>query len=115
MTTIKTIAACNRQTCATGRFSVNPYAGRGKLQNRLKRAVIEFMPVLENTLEVAGNLPDSEVFSRPEFKDGLSFEGTYGFGRDGLVRKAGRMAISMVSTSRPPLHLKMQRVAFSLR
>ena len=59
--------------------------------------MIEFMPVLENTLEVAGNLPDSEVFSRPE---------SFGFGRDGLVREAGRMATSMFSTSRPPVALE---------
>jgi hypothetical protein len=54
-------------------------------------------PVLENTMESAGNLPDSEVFSRPE---------SFGFGRDGLVRKAGRMADSMFSTSRPPVALE---------
>jgi hypothetical protein len=53
--------------------------------------------VLENTLESAGNLPDSEVFSRPE---------SFGFGRDGLVREAGRMADSMFSTSRPPVALE---------
>ena len=47
-----------------------------------------------NTTDIAGNLPDSEVFSRPRF---------YDFGRDGLVRKAGRMAISMLLTSRPPV------------
>lgn len=47
-----------------------------------------------NTMEYAGNLPDSEVFSRPE---------SFGFGRDGLVRKAGRMAYSMLLTSRPPV------------
>ena len=35
----------------------------------------------------------SWVFSRPEH---------FGFGRDGLVRKAGRMAESMFLTSRPP-------------
>ena len=54
-------------------------------------------PVLENTMESAGNLPDSEVFSRPE---------SFGFGRDGSVRKAGRMADSMFSTSRPPVALE---------
>lgn len=44
----------------------------------------------------------SWVFSRPEFKDGPKFRRIYGFGRDGLVRKAGRMACSMFLTSRPP-------------
>ena len=46
-----------------------------------------------NTSDIAGNPPDSGIFSRPE---------SFGFGRDGLVRKAGRMAISMFETSRPP-------------
>jgi hypothetical protein len=36
----------------------------------------------------------SWVFSRPEH---------FGFGRDGLVREAGRMAESMLRTSRPPV------------
>ena len=60
-------------------------------------------PVLENTLESAGNLPDSEVFSRLK---------SFGFGRDGLVRKAGRMADSMFSTSRPSLALEKARGGF---
>ena len=63
-------AACANWTCAT------------------------FVSGASNTLESAGNLPDSEVFSRPE---------SFGFGRDGLVRKAGRMADSMLLTSRPPV------------
>ena len=47
-----------------------------------------------NTIKLAGNLPESEVFSRPE---------SFGFGRDGLVRKAGRMTNFMFETSRPPV------------
>lgn len=60
-------------------------------------------PVLENTSEVAGNLPDSEVFSRLN---------TLVFGRDGLVREAGRMATSMFSTSRPPVALEKATSGF---
>lgn len=59
-------------------------------------------PVRKNIVSgIAGNLPDSEVFSRPEFV-GMGFSMSHGFGRDGLVRKAGRMAIPMFLTSRPP-------------
>ena len=47
-----------------------------------------------NTTKLAGNLTDTEVFSRSEF---------YDFGRDGLVRKAGRMTNFMFETSRPPV------------
>ena len=101
MNAIKSIATCARQTCATGRFSVNPYARIGKLKKPLKRAVLQFLPVRKNTIEVAGNLPDSEVFSRSEFA-GTGFPVPNGFGRDGLVREAGRMATSMFLTSRPP-------------
>ena len=43
----------------------------------------------------------SWVFSRQEFA-GTGFPVPHGFGRDGLVRKAGRMALSMFLTSRPP-------------
>ena len=61
MTTIKTIAACDRQTCATGRFSVNPYAGMGKLKNRLKSAVTlpahEHHPKAGVTEETQGTAP----------------------------------------------------------
>ncbi|MDD2713442.1 MAG: hypothetical protein PHU77_11055 [Simplicispira sp.] len=59
-------------------------------------------PGAEYTMEVAGNLPDSEVFSRPEFGN-AALRRAHGFGRDALVRKAGGMATSMYSTSRHPL------------
>ena len=68
-----------RQVTASSR----PVKGHGRIQAGAS-----------NTKEVAGNLPDSEVFSCPE---------SFGFGRDGLVRKAGRMATSMLLTSRPPV------------
>jgi hypothetical protein len=47
-----------------------------------------------NTTKLAVDLPDSEVFSRSE---------SFGFGRDGLVRKAGRTANFVFETSRPPV------------
>ena len=47
-----------------------------------------------NTKKLAVDLPDSEVFSRSKF---------YGFGRDGLVREAGRTTNFVFETSRPPV------------
>jgi hypothetical protein len=88
-----------------GRFYANPYAGIGRQQYRAAGAVLQFFSVLENTMEYAGNLPDSEVFSRPEFGS-AGFTHLHGYGRDGLVREAGRMAYSMFSTSRPPVALE---------
>ena len=43
----------------------------------------------------------SWVFSRPHFAE-AGIPALHGFGRDGLVREAGRMAESMFLTSRPP-------------
>lgn len=63
-------------------------------------------PMRKNITDTAGNLPDSEVFSRPE---------SFGFGRDGLVRKAGRMAVSMFLTSRPPVARKNAASGFQSR
>lgn len=63
-------------------------------------------PVHKNITDIAVNLPDSEVFSRPEF---------FGFGRDGLVRKVGRMAISMFLTSRPSFARKNAKDGFQSR
>ncbi len=68
--------------------------------------MVEWVQVLENTIGIAGNLPDSEVFSRPD---------TSVYGRDGLVRKAGRMAIPMFSTSRPPVPLENGASGFQSR
>lgn len=47
-----------------------------------------------NTTDIAGNLPDSEVFSRPD---------TSVYGLDGQNGNAWRMAISMLLTSSPPV------------
>lgn len=88
------IADCARQTSATASFCLNPYAGIDRQEYRAVMGCDGILPGASNTLESAGNLPDSEVFSRPE---------SFGFGRDGLVRKAGRMADSMLLTSRPPV------------
>ncbi|MDO8699232.1 MAG: hypothetical protein Q7J75_02215 [Rhodoferax sp.] len=61
--------------------------------------------VLENTVIDSGAFTHalSWVFSRPN---------TLVYGRDGLVRKAGRMAESMFSTSRPPVALEKAASGF---
>ena len=67
MTTIKTIAACNRKFRTVRRFSVNPYAAVDKLENRQAKGCANIHIGAQNTTKQAGNLPDSEVFSRPKF------------------------------------------------
>ena len=49
-----------------------------------------------NATKLAVNLPDSEIFSRPEY---------YFFGRDGANRKAARTTNFVLLTSRPPVAL----------
>ena len=107
--------AADASRASTGTSSgLNPCAGIGRQQNRAVGAVLQFFSVLENTMEYAGNLPDSEAFSRSEFGS-ASFSHLHGFGRDGLVRKAGRMAYSMFSTSRPPVALELAASGFLTR
>jgi hypothetical protein len=62
--------------------------------------------VLENTTKQAGNLSDSEVFSRLEH---------IGFGRDGSVRKAGRTTCFVFSTSRPPVVFEKATSGFQVQ
>ena len=99
------IAVCASQAATVASFELNCCAGIGKKKNRAVGAVLQTFSVLENTIDNAGNLPGSEVFSRPEFGS-ASFSHLHGFGRDGLVRKAGRMALSMFLTSRLPVALE---------
>ena len=76
-------------------------------------ATSEMKPVLENIVSGTGAFIHalSWIFSRQKFLDtGLPV--SHGFRRDGLVRKAGRMAVPMFSTSCHPLLLKRQRVVF---
>ena len=99
------IAAGASQSGTGAYFGLNSCAGIGRQKNRAVGAVPQTFSRLQNTIDNAGNLPDSEVISRPEFES-ASFSRLHGFGRDGLVRKAGRMALSMFSTSRPPVALE---------
>jgi hypothetical protein len=72
--------------------------------------------VLENTFGSAVSTPtESGVLSRPDFL-GVSVRGcTCDFGRDGLVRKAGRTAEPVFSTSRPPVALENVACGFESR
>ena len=100
------IAASAHQAISGAAFSAKPCAGIGRQQYRAVGVVLKSFSVLENIMESAGNLPDSEVFSRPEFEAEPTFRRSHSYGRDGLVREAGRMADSMFSTSRPPVALE---------
>jgi hypothetical protein len=112
------IAAYAVTASSTASFNVFPCHGIGKAGKGAKKGCATVLstpamgPVLENIVigTEAFTHALSWVFSRLEFKDGLIFQGVYGFRRDGLVRKAGRMAVPMFSTSRHPLLLKKQRV-----
>ena len=74
-------------------------------------------PVRKNIVNEHGAFTHalSWVFPHPKFKGGLNFQGIHGFGRDGLVRKAGRMACSMFLTSRPPNARKNANGGFQSR
>ena len=95
------IATGARQEGAGASFHVIPYSGINRRQYRAVRrcdtftSTPEMGPVRKNIVIDSGAYTHalSWVFSRPEH---------FGFGRDGLVRKAGRMAESMFLTSRPP-------------
>jgi hypothetical protein len=62
--------------------------------------VLHFAPVLENTLGIADDLPDSEVFSRP---DSMVLDG------DGRSGNARRMAYTHVFNI--PVHLVLIEAA----
>ena len=85
-------------------------AGRGTIRTKPKG------PVLENTFGRAVATPTaSGVLSCPDFLGVSVFGRTYGFGRDGLVRKAGRTALPVFSTSRPPAALENVACGFESR
>ena len=94
----------------TGSFHAKPCAGIDRRQFRAVKGCATFRStpellglMLENIVSNAANLPVSEVFSRPN---------TLVYGRDGLVRKAGRMTLFMFSTSRPPVALEKAASGF---
>ena len=83
------------QEGTTGSFHAKPCAGIDRRQYRALRHRDSIRFGASHTTEYAGNLPDSEVFSRLEFKDASSFGRIYGFGRgEGLP---ARMAATLRS------------------
>ena len=78
---------------ATGSFHEKPCAVIDRRQYRAVRHRDRILVGASNTTKLAVSLPVSKVFSRSE---------SFGFGRDGLVREAGRMTNFMFETSRPP-------------
>jgi hypothetical protein len=100
---IKIRAIYARLACARGRFDAKNQTDSRKKRSRALKRCDTVIPGASNTTKLAGNLPDSEVFSRPEFRAGLNFQASHGFGRDGANRKAARMTNFMFETSRPPV------------
>ena len=100
---IKSIAACALGSYAKALIRAKHHAGMGEAGQGAVKGCDSIRSGAEYTTEVAGNLPDSEVFSRPEFAD-MGIPMSNGLGRDGANRKAARMATSMYSTSRHQLH-----------
>ncbi|NDP61071.1 hypothetical protein [Polaromonas sp.] len=100
----KAVGGYHTTTTAIKIHTANVAPGQKKRYTALKRCATflaspELLgPVLNNTVIDSGAFTHalSCVFSRPN---------TLVYGRDGLVRKAGRMAESMLLTSRPPYAL----------
>lgn len=65
------------------------------------RHCAKVIPGAEHTIEIAGNLPDSEVFSRPEFSS-VASRRVEVLGLGVVNRKATSTAISVCSNPAPP-------------
>ena len=99
------IAAEAIQTTAGAAFHAKPCAGIKQRQYRAVRHHDRILPGAEHTTEYAGNLPDSEVFSRLEFKDASSFGRIYGFGAGSVYpqgRQHGVFHVTKPSSTRCP-------------
>ena len=90
---IEIIAASALITSPGAVFNVNPCGVKDKpvsqLDNHHQAGCGTFLHGASNTIKLAGSPPDSGIFSRPEFGS-VHICTLNGFGRDGLVRKAGR-------------------------
>ena len=62
------IAADTRQASTGAAFHAKPCAGIKRRQYRAAKGCASILSGAKDTTKLAGNLPDSEVFSRPEFK-----------------------------------------------
>ena len=95
-TTIKLIAACAGTARARASKHSQTSAAHSNAADTVRRRCARIHTGADNTTKLAGNLPDSEVFSRSE---------SFGFGRDGVNREATRTTNFVLSTSRPPVAL----------
>ena len=100
------IATCARQASAKGYFCLKAGTGIGKAGKGAAKGCDTIYPGAENTTKQAGNLPDSEVFSRPEH---------FGFGRECANRKAARTTCFVFSTPVHLLRLKSAASGFSVQ
>ena len=103
------MAAVARQASGIARFPAKPCHGIGRAGKDAVKGCDTVLstpamgPVRKNIVIDSGAHTHalSWVFPRSEFS-GTGFPVSHGYGRDGLVRKAGRMAESMFLTSCPP-------------
>ena len=99
------IAAEAFQTSTGAAFHAKPSAGIDRRQYRAVRHRDSISFGASHTTDNAGNLPDSEVFSRSEFKDGLSFQGIHGYGAGSVYpqgRQHGVFHVTKPSSTRCP-------------
>ena len=100
------IAVCTRQERAVAAFRAKPGVGVGRQKYHALKRCDRIRIGAENTTKQAGNLPDSEVFSRSEH---------YGFGRECANRKAVRTTCFVFSTPVHLLRLKSAASGFSVQ
>ena len=95
------IAAEAVQTGTTGSFHAKPSAGIDRRQYRAGGHRDRILPGAEHTTDNAGNLSDNEVFSRLKFRDGLNFQGIYGFGAGSVYPQGRQHGLFHVSIPSP--------------
>ena len=74
------IAAGAREASAEAAFHAFPCTGIGRTGKGAAKGCATVLFGARHTTKQAGNLPDSEVFSRSEFDAGLTFQGSDGYG-----------------------------------
>ena len=102
MNAAKIISSYVPQASATAVFHAKTCAGVDWQQYRAVRCCDRIRAGAEHTTDNAGNLPDSEVFSRPKFLD-VALRHVKVLGLGVVNRKATSMALSMCSNPAPPV------------
>ena len=99
------IVAGAHQASEGAAFRTIACAGIGRKQYRAVRHRDSISFGASHTTDNAGNLPDSEVFSRLKFRDGLNFQGIYSFGAGSVYpqgRQHGVIHVTKPSPTRCP-------------